>query len=125
MKVIKDALRLILGVDAEIEWDLNGPVVSGLNDTMLIVVTAPCEGTSSVYWNVRIYPRASSDHGEVTSFVNQYLISEAAVIEYLLTSRLTITEQLLYILTKDYNRLHDILEDIDERGKDLDLCDFD
>ena len=125
MKVIKDALRLILGPDAEIEWDYDASVICGSNDMIHIVVTAPGEGTSRVYWNVRIYPRATVDHGEVTSFVDQYLISEAAVIEYLIATRPTIVEQLLYILTKDYNRLHDTLEDIDEREKDLDLRDFD
>ena len=111
MTATKDALRLILGPNAEIEWNQDGLVISGLNGTMFIVVTAPCEGSSQVYWNVRIYPRATIDRGEVTSFINCDLESEAAVIKYLITERPTIVEQLLYILTNEYNRLCDTVDD--------------
>ena len=108
MNKIKNALIKFLGDDYTIEEDFDGSVVSGLNDTVFIVVIAPCEATSN-YWAVNIYPRVSVDHGDSDMRIEWYFVSEDKVVECLENNRMQIFEQLLAILTKDCIKLHETL----------------
>lgn len=124
MNKIKEALRSFLGYDASLEWDIDGTTISGMNDTIFVTIKTP-KGTPNNKWDVDVYPRVCIDAGFMVDSVGTYEDTDIEVCNWFADYERFIYDKLLENLSACFKEVRSALEDIEERGKDLDLCDLD
>lgn len=104
MNEIKDALWAFLGYGGEIEWDYDGAVISGMNDTAFVTIRCP-KATRDGKWWVSVYPRVCIDAGFDVDAVGTIKDTDIGVRNWFKERERFIYETLLEILTKEFKEL--------------------